>query len=143
MKNNVLTKLFLGAMCMFLLLAVGKVSNAETKDFTLTLNRNGVGNDALSKKTIKAGGTAYENKCYVTTTSMQGSGIIYVKSIKYTDSTIKSKQDLSLNSSTSIGVKKSCEYNKSAPSGDSYYLQGRYAINSKSDTVKAVGRYTP
>lgn len=121
----------------------GTIVRAETKDFTLTLTKSGVGNDALSQKTIKAGGKSYENKYYVRTTSMQGVGIIYVKSIKYSNNNIKSKQDLSLNSKTSIGITKSCEYNKYAPAGDSYYLQGRYAQNSSSSKIKAVGRYTP
>ena len=76
---------------MITLLSTGILAHAETKDFTLTVNNTGYQQDNLSKRILEAGGSDYENKCYVRATSFQGTGTVYVQSIKLYDTIIQSK----------------------------------------------------
>ena len=136
-------KLLALGLCMITLLSTGILAHAETKDFTLTVNNTGYQQDNLSKRTLKAGGSAYENKCYVRATSFHGTGTVYVQSIKLNDTGIHSKEEIALGSASSVNVRKDKEYNKYAPSGEYYYLQGRFGASASGDTLKVVGRYTP
>ncbi len=54
---------------MMMLFSTGLLAHAETTDFTLTVNNFGYQQDNLSKRTLKAGGTDYGNKCYVRATN--------------------------------------------------------------------------
>ena len=76
-------KFFVLGLCMIMLLSTGILAHAETKEFTLTVNSTGYQQDNLSKRTLKAGGSDYEKKCYVRATSFDGTGTVYVQSIKY------------------------------------------------------------
>ncbi|GFI24120.1 hypothetical protein IMSAGC011_02916 [Lachnospiraceae bacterium] len=80
---------------MIMLLSTGILPHAETSDFTLTVNNTEYQQDNLSKRTLKkAGGSKHENKCYVHTTSFQGTGTVYVQSIKLTDKVFIQKKKL-------------------------------------------------
>lgn len=116
--------------------------HAATTDFTLTVNNTGYNQDNLSKRTVKAGGSDYENKAYVRANSFSGTGTIYVKSIKLEDTSIYTGE-IALGSASSVGVLKNASYNKYAQSGKYYYLQGRFGASATGNSLTVVGRYTP
>lgn len=115
---------------------------AATSDFTLTVNSTGYNQDNISKRTIKAGGSDYENKAYVRANSFSGTGTIYVKSVKLEDDSIYTNE-IALGSASSVGVLKSESYNKYAASGEYYFLQGRFGGSATGNSLTVVGRYTP
>ncbi|MDE7322428.1 MAG: hypothetical protein K2N73_06785 [Lachnospiraceae bacterium] len=136
-------KFFAFGLCMIMLLSTGILAHAETKEFTLTVNSSGYQQDNLSKRTLKAGGSDYENRWYVRATGFVGTGTVYVQSIKLNDTSVHSNKEIALGSASSVGVRKDEAYNKYAPSGEYYYLQGRFGASASGDTLNVVGRYTP
>lgn len=116
--------------------------HAATSEFTLTVNNTGYNQDNLSKRTVKAGGTNYENKAYVRANSFSGTGTIYVKSVKLEDTSIHT-DEIALGSSSSVGELRKSSYNKYAQSGKYYYLQGRFGASATGNSLTVVGRYTP
>lgn len=96
----------------------------------------------MSKRTLKAGGSAYENICYVRPTSYTGIGTVYVQSIKLDNTNIHSKKEIRLGSA-SVGSLRTEEYNTHAPSGSYYYLQGRFGASATGNTLGVMGNYTP
>lgn len=139
MKKVLVTGL---CLCMMTLFSMGAVVRADTTQFTLTVNSTGYQQDNLSKRTLKAGGAAYENKCYVRPTSYTGTGTVYVQSIKLDNINIHSKNEIGLGSA-SVGNLRSEVYNTYAPSGSYYYLQGRFGASATGNTLGVMGNYTP
>ncbi|GFI23863.1 hypothetical protein IMSAGC011_02653 [Lachnospiraceae bacterium] len=142
-KRKSKRKIIALGLCMMMLFSTGLLAHAQTTDFTLTVNSSGYQQDNLSKRTLKAGGTDYENKCYVRATNFVGTGTVYVQSIKLTDTSIHSESEIALGSASSVNVRKDKAYNKYAPSGEYYYLQGRFGASASGNTLNVVGRYTP
>lgn len=136
-------KILATSLCMIMLISTGIIAHADTTDFTLTVNKSGYQQDNLSKRTEKAGGSNYENKCYVRATGFTGTGTVYVQSIQIDNSAIHSQSEIALGSASSVGVLKGMNYNQYAPSGKYYYLQGRFGASASGNTLNVVGRYTP
>lgn len=116
---------------------------ADTSTFTLTVTKNGQYGDALSKRTLKAGGASFEKKFYVTNETFNGKGTMNVTSINLNNSKIQSYPK-SLNSATKgIKDKKGTEYKSYAPANQYYYLKAVYGSGAIEDSLNATGRYTP
>lgn len=123
------------------LLGKSAIAYADTTYFTLTVTRSGANQDNLSKRTRKAGGSAYENKFYVTPTGYAGSGIITVESIQLHNSSVFSypipiKTDASSRTHSE-------SYRTYATPGKYYYLEGIFGHSNPSSTLNLRGRYTP
>ena len=127
--------------CMMMLMSTTLVSQAATSNFTLTVTTSGQNQDTLSKRTVKDGGSSYENKCYVRPTGFRGTGTVGVKSIQLNNSAISSSE-ISLGSASSVNQLRSASYNRYAASGKYYYLKARLRGASTS-SVNVTGRYTP
>lgn len=139
--TNNLKKLVCTMALAVFVIGTGVVAYAETSAFTLTVNNTGYNQDNISKRTLKAGGSAYENICYVRATGFNGTGTVYVKSVKLNDSSIRSSE-IALGSASSVNVLKNATYNQYAPSGEYYFLQGRFGASTGS-SITVVGNYTP
>lgn len=139
MTRKIKSIICLMAICVCML-GTTLVAHADTSNFTLTVTRNGTNEDNMSKRTLKDGGSSYENKFYCTSTSYAGTtGTISVKSVKLYDTDVESN---SINFGTAALKSANANYKSYARSGDYYYLKGRF-VASTGSTVKMLGRYTP
>lgn len=124
------------AMAVVCMAAPTITAMAETTNFNITV---GLGKqDPKSKRTKKAGGSKFENRFYVTITSMTPhAGAVNVWS-NALDETVRSSPILARRGSKGIGT----FYNGYAEPGKYYYMNSSYAL-SPSIQVNATGRYTP
>lgn len=94
--------------------------------------------DTKSKRTKKAGGSKFENRFYVTITSMTPHARAVNVLSNALDETVRSSPILARRGSKGIGT----FYNGYAEPGKYYYMNSSYAL-SPSVQVNATGRYTP
>ena len=132
-------KMILSVLIAVMLLGASLPVKAETMSFVVTVNKKGVGEDNVSKKTQKAGGSRYENRFYVTVTKFEIKNTINLYSRQVTD----------INMTSYPCQFKASETNKTknnpnvgdAPFGKKYRLHAYFG--GKSGTAKARGRFTP
>lgn len=109
---------------------------ADTTNFNITV---GLGQqDTKSKRTIKSGGSNFENRFYVTVTSMTphaGAVRVWSKSL---DNRVSTSPIVIRRGSNREGA----YYNGYAQPGKYYYMDSSYVL-SPSVQVNARGRYTP
>lgn len=113
------------------------VAYAATTTFDVTVGNGST--DTKSKRTLKAGPTGYENKFYVTVTSMTPSGnSAYVWS-HHLEKPISSNEILvNINTTGSSANYKNTSF---APYGEYYYLDSRES--GPNGGANITGRYTP
>ena len=124
------------AMAVVCMAAPTMTAMADTTSFNITVG--GGAQDTKSKRTIKAGGSKFENRFYVTITSMNPqSGAIRVWS-NALDGGVKSHSVLVKKGSQGSGA----SYNGYAAWGKFYYMDSSYLVPWAPRT-NATGRYTP
>ena len=113
------------------------VALAATSTFNITV---GAGEeDPMSKRTLKAGTPSYENRFYVTVTSMTPSdGAVGVES-NILNGPLGSEEIIVYSGTQGA----SGAYNGTAPYDVYYYMKGRYAGSSIAPQINMGGRYTP
>lgn len=103
---------------------------ADTVEFDVTAIA-----DPSSKRVIKAGGSKYENKFYVTGLTFNKEGILCCISVNLENQGIMSYDaDIS-----STYPKSSANYRTTAPSGVYYFM----SASSNTNLLRVTGRYTP
>ena len=136
MKKMLMTMMAVIMLCC----TCATVSHADTTYFTLTLTETGKNQDSMSKKTNKAGGSAYERKSYVTATFFSNPGKVLVKSKKYNTPSVCTGF-MTLTDSDRRTV--SSAYNQYPEQNKYYYLQGEYRNSVCNGKITVKGRYTP
>lgn len=136
MKNikKIICSLVLGTS----LLGIGTTAYADTTNFTLTLTRSGANEDNISKRTIKAGGSSWENRFYVTPTYYSNVGSIYARSFKLYEEGVNSETVILDQRGTY-----SDKYKSYARPNAYYFLRGSYRSSSNNNSINVQGRYTP
>lgn len=113
------------------------VAFAATTDFNVTVGNSST--DTKSKRTLKAGGSSYENKFYVTVNSMTPSGMNVYVSSHILEGPITSNEIL-VNSGTR-GASASYRNTTAAPYEVYYYMDSR--MSGPGGDANMTGRYTP
>lgn len=125
---------------MSLLMISGTVAFAATTDFSFVLNSAiSSQNDPISKRTKKAGGTAYESIYYATPTYFSSEGWIRVQSNQLDTG----KQSKTFDLYSYAGRQRSSAYGYKAPANINYYLKGVYGKTYDGGKTIVKGRYTP
>lgn len=117
-------------------------ASADTVAFDITVNSQtaGASTDPYSKRVLKAGGSAYENKYYVTPTSASNSTSICVFSIRVKKPELTS-EPIKIGKSN-LNRTKSSIYDGKA-NANVYYHLNSYLAASSTGKVRIKGRYTP
>ena len=139
MRKNIIVMLVMMICLSFFAIPV----KADTVSFDITVNSKtaGASTDPYSKKTLKAGGSAYENKFYVTAKSVSNDKSICVFSVRVKKPEVTS-EPIKINKSVVNKTKSSIYDSKKAPANE-YYRLNSYLAPGSSGKVRVKGRYTP
>lgn len=113
------------------------VAFAATTNFNVTVGNGST--DTKSKRTLKAGPARYENKFYVSVTSMTPSGRSVYVSSHILEGPIGSNEILAKSGTT--GASASYRNTSAAPYGVYYYMDSR--MSGPGGNANMTGRYTP
>lgn len=132
-------KRLIGAIVGIMLVANSVAVHADTITFDVTVNKAEINEDNYSRKVNKAGGSAYENRFYVTPTSFPVRNVVNVYSrqennvncTSYARSLEPGKENITVSN----------PYVGDAPAYQIYRLHAYFGGNSGS--ARVLGRFTP
>lgn len=123
-----------------IVMSMRMVTYASTIDFSLRVTADGSNQDNISRRTVKAGGSRWDNKAYTRATSFPIEGTIWVRSIMRSNHNVFTP-DMGM-STGDLGILQYAEYNATATANKYYYLSGRYGVGNE-NVLTVAGRYTP